>query len=48
MKETLKKQRAALRRKMKTHDEALAKMINVRTRDTILKILRDYLQQIES
>ena len=48
MKETLKKQHAALRRKMKKHDEALLKMINDRTRDTILKILTDYLQQIES
>ena len=48
MREELKKTHAELREKMKKYDEALAKMINVRTRDTILKIIKDYLSQPES
>lgn len=48
MNEELKKKHAELRERMKKYDEAIAKMINVRTRDTILKVLKDYLSQTES
>ena len=33
---------------MKNHDEKLLKMINEKTRDTIKKIIKDYLSQHES
>ena len=48
MGEQLKKTHEELLNRMKKYDEALVQMINVRTRDTILKILRDYLSQHES
>ena len=48
MGEELKKTHEELRKRMEKYDEALVQMINKRTRDTILKILRDYLSQHES
>ena len=34
--------------RIKFYDESLVQMINDRTRDTILKILKDYISQSES
>ena len=48
MGDKLKKTHVELRDKMRKYDEALIKMINVRTRDTILKVIREYLSQHES
>ena len=47
MSELLKKNHDEVHEKMRKYDEALVQMINVRTRDTIKKILKDYLSQNE-
>lgn len=38
----------ALREKMREYDEALLKLINIRTKDTIIKTIKDFLQEYES
>ena len=48
MSETLFEKQDELRMRMRKYDEAILKMINGRTRDTILKIIKDYLSQHES
>lgn len=48
MREQLMQKHSELREIMKKHDEALAKMINVKTRDTIRKIITEFLSQHES
>jgi hypothetical protein len=48
MREHHKKNHAEIRAIMKNHDETLVKLINVRTREVILQIIKDYLSQHES
>ena len=48
MREKLKKKHSELRVLMRKYDEAILEMLNPNTRETILKVVKDYLQQHES
>ena len=47
-KEQLKKKHAELRARMKKYDEELIKLINDKTKETIINVIREYLSQYES
>ena len=48
MREQLMKKHSEFVSKMKAQDEALVKLINDKTRGTILNIIKDFLSQHES
>ena len=47
MRKELRKKHSELREIMRKYDEAILEMLNPRTRETILKIIKDYLSQHE-